>query len=509
MSDIYENNFYEKKSKLSKSHKKIADYIVSHYDKSAFMTAAKMGKTVDVSESTVVRFAVSLGFEGYPEMQKAMQEMVLNRLTSVQRLEVANDRIGDHDVLSAVLQSDMDKLRQTGEILDRDAFRASVNALLGAKRIYIVGVRSAAPLANFLGYYLGYMFNNVHIVTASGSSEMFEKIVGITAEDAVIAFSFPRYSTATLRAAGYCRSVGATVVGVTDFGSGVYLHETVGRMFTLEVSSGGNIFLPMADLTGSDCRMFAGNVKEEDLGKTMRVGKYDLRIAGTHLVACPWLLQMSQEMFDNYIAPGTTTQVSLTIENYAYTKRVLSAVQKMDFIAISPYQLGATAQVQSLVVERLQTLAICAAVLIVVLALLCVPFVDIAAAVEAAKGTNIKIGAENVHFEEKGAYTGEVSCAMLKEIGVQYVIIGHSERRQYFGETDETVNKRALACHENGITPIICVGENLSEREKRILTLRFFRGKTQMEVADEIGISQAQVSRLEKNALKFMKKYVQ
>ena len=159
------------------------------------------------------------------------------------------------------------------------------------------------------------------------------------------------------------------VVGVTDFGSGVYLHETVGRMFTLEVSSGGHIFLPMADLTGSDCRMFAGNVKEEDLGKTMRVGEYDLRIAGTHLVACPWLLQMSQEMFDNYIAPGTTTQVSLTIENYAYTKRVLSAVQKMDFIAISPYQLGATAQVQSLVVERLQTLAICAAVLIVVLAL--------------------------------------------------------------------------------------------------------------------------------------------
>jgi DNA-binding MurR/RpiR family transcriptional regulator len=149
-------------------------------------------------------------------MQKAIQEMVLNRLTSVQRIEVANDRIGDQDVVSMVLHSDMEKLRQTGEILDRDAFRASVNALLNAKRIYIVGVRSAAPLANFLGYYLGYMFNNVHIVTSSGSSEMFEKIVGITAEDAVIAFSFPRYSTATLRAAGYCRSVGATVVGVTD-----------------------------------------------------------------------------------------------------------------------------------------------------------------------------------------------------------------------------------------------------------------------------------------------------
>ena len=206
----------EKAPAFSKGQRAIAKFITESYDKAAFLTASKLGKTVGVSESTLVRVAVELGYDGYPSMQKAMREMVLNRLTSVQRIEVANDRIGDQDVVSMVLQSDMDKLRQTGEILDRDAFRAAVNALLGAKRIYIVGVRSAAPLANFLGYYLGYMFNNVHIVTASGSSEMFEKIVGITAEDAVIAFSFPRYSTATLRAAGYCRSVGATVVGVTD-----------------------------------------------------------------------------------------------------------------------------------------------------------------------------------------------------------------------------------------------------------------------------------------------------
>jgi DNA-binding MurR/RpiR family transcriptional regulator len=206
----------EKAPTFSKGQRAIAKFITESYDKAAFLTASKLGKTVGVSESTVVRFAVELGFDGYPSMQKAMREMVLNRLTSVQRIEVANDRFGDQDVVSSVLQSDMEKLRQTGEILDRDAFRAAVNALLAAKRIYIVGVRSAAPLANFLGYYLGYMFNNVHIVTASGSSEMFEKIVGITAEDAVIAFSFPRYSTATLRAAGYCRSVGATVVGVTD-----------------------------------------------------------------------------------------------------------------------------------------------------------------------------------------------------------------------------------------------------------------------------------------------------
>jgi DNA-binding MurR/RpiR family transcriptional regulator len=179
------------------------------------MTANKLGKTVGVSESTVVRFAVELGYDGYPKMQKALQEMVLNRLTSVQRIEVANDRIGDQEVVSMVLQSDIDKLRQTDETLSREDFSAAVNAILNAKRIYIMGVRSAAPLANFLGYYLNYMFNNVHIITNSGT-EMFEKIVGITSEDAVVAISFPRYSSSTLRGAQYCRSTGATVIGLTD-----------------------------------------------------------------------------------------------------------------------------------------------------------------------------------------------------------------------------------------------------------------------------------------------------
>ena len=162
---------------FSKGQKRIAHYITECYDKAAFMTANRLGKTVGVSESTVVRFAVDLGFDGYPSMQKAMQEMVLNRLTSVQRIEVANDRIGDQDILSMVIQSDIEKLRRTGELVSRDDFNASVKAVLNAKRVFILGVRSAAPLANFLGYYLNYMFNNVHIVTASGTSEMFEKIV--------------------------------------------------------------------------------------------------------------------------------------------------------------------------------------------------------------------------------------------------------------------------------------------------------------------------------------------
>ena len=201
---------------FSKGQRLIAKFISECYDKAAFMTASRLGKTVGVSESTVVRFAVELGYDGYPSMQKAMQEMVLNRLTSVQRIEVANNRIGDHDVLSAVLHSDIEKLRQTEETVNRQDFNAAVNAILGAKRVFILGVRSAAPLANFLGYYLNYMFNNVHIITASGSSEMFEKIVGVNSNDVVIAFSFPRYSTSTGKGARYCRSTGATVIGLTD-----------------------------------------------------------------------------------------------------------------------------------------------------------------------------------------------------------------------------------------------------------------------------------------------------
>ncbi len=206
----------EKQPTFSKGQRLIAKYITESYDKAAFMTANRLGKTVGVSESTVVRFAVDLGFDGYPAMQKAMQEMVLNRLTSVQRIEVASNRIVGQDVVSMVIHSDMEKLRQTGENLSREEFSASVNAILAADRVYILGVRSVAPLANFLGYYLNYMFQNVHVVSGCGASEMFEKIVGVNSRDVVIAFSFPRYSSATTKGAQYCRSTGATVIGVTD-----------------------------------------------------------------------------------------------------------------------------------------------------------------------------------------------------------------------------------------------------------------------------------------------------
>jgi len=208
--------FEEKEPTFSKGQRRIAGYIAESYDKAAFMTASRLGKTVGVSESTVVRFAVELGYDGYPEMQKAMQEMVMNRLTTVQRIGVANDQIGNQDVLTKVLQADADKIRQTAEMVSRDDFRTAVDVILKARRIYLLGVRSAAPLASFAGYYMNYMFDDIRVVTASGAGEMFENLVNITPDDVVIAFSFPRYSSATLKAAQYCRGIGATVIGITN-----------------------------------------------------------------------------------------------------------------------------------------------------------------------------------------------------------------------------------------------------------------------------------------------------
>ena len=201
---------------FSKGQRAIAAYIMESYDKAAFLTASKLGTIVGVSESTVVRFAMELGYDGYPSMQKALQEMVVNRLTSVQRMGVASDRIGNQDVLTAVIQSDIDKLRQTAETINKDHFNAAVEAVLKARRVFILGVRSTAPLASFLGYYLSQMLDTVHTVTTSGTSAVFEQVISVDERDAVIAFRFPRYSPSTAQGALYCRSKGAAVIGITD-----------------------------------------------------------------------------------------------------------------------------------------------------------------------------------------------------------------------------------------------------------------------------------------------------
>ena len=201
---------------FSKGQKQIARFILEHYDKAAFMTASRLGVTVGVSESTVVRFATELGYDGYPHLQRALQEMIRNKLTSVQRMEVAGDRMGGRDVLQTVLHADTDMIRVTRDEIDRDAFQGAVDALMGAKRIYILGVRSSSALASFLGFYFNLLFENVTLVHTNSVSEIFEQVLRVGPGDVLFGISFPRYSKRTLSAMKYARDRGARVIALTD-----------------------------------------------------------------------------------------------------------------------------------------------------------------------------------------------------------------------------------------------------------------------------------------------------
>ena len=191
-------------------------YIERHYDKAAFMTASRLGTTVGVSESTVVRFATEIGYDGYPSLQKAMQEIIRSKLTSLQRIEVTNERIGRTDLLESVLNADMDTIRNTLDEVSREEFRAAVETIVAARRIYIVAARSAAPVASFLAYYFNMIFENVTAVNAASESEFFEKMFRIDEKDAVIGFSFPRYSSSVAKALHFASDKGAAVISVTD-----------------------------------------------------------------------------------------------------------------------------------------------------------------------------------------------------------------------------------------------------------------------------------------------------
>lgn len=206
----------ENMATFSKGQKRIANYILNSYDKAAFMTASRLGKKVNVSESTVVRFAAELGYDGYPDMQKSLQKMIRNRLTSVQRIEVTNDRIGDQDLLSMVLQSDIEKIRLTLEELDREHFEKAVDAIVSARKIYIMGVRSSTAIATFLTFYLNLILDNVVEVTANTTSEVFESLLRVGEGDVVLGVSFPRYSSRTVQAMRFAQDRGATTVAITD-----------------------------------------------------------------------------------------------------------------------------------------------------------------------------------------------------------------------------------------------------------------------------------------------------
>ncbi|MBQ2774396.1 MAG: MurR/RpiR family transcriptional regulator [Clostridia bacterium] len=203
-------------SSLSKGHKKIADYITKNYDKAAFMTAAKLGNKVGVSESTVVRFATELGYDGYPELQKNLQEVVKNRLTSVQRMEVAGANVSGGDILERSFASDIETIKATREQTSREAFNASVEAINKARHIYVLGVRSSASLASFAAFYLNFVYDHVTLIEPTGTGESFEQAFRINSEDVCIAISFPRYSKQTINMLQFISDRGATVISITD-----------------------------------------------------------------------------------------------------------------------------------------------------------------------------------------------------------------------------------------------------------------------------------------------------
>ena len=202
-------------TRLSKGQKLIAQYILNNYDKVAFMTACKLGETVGVSESTVVRFANALGYSGYPKLQAALQELIKNKLTTVQRVEMANDYSDENTILNKILKGDIDNIRETLEEIDGEAFQEAVSRLLKARKIYILGMRTSFVVAQYLGFYLGIILDNVHTVRMD-MGDAFEQIVRIGEDDVVIAFSFPRYSKKSFQLVKYAKEKGAHVISITD-----------------------------------------------------------------------------------------------------------------------------------------------------------------------------------------------------------------------------------------------------------------------------------------------------
>ena len=216
MADSFQDRIGVFYSGLSKGHKRIADFIKNNYEKASFMTAAKLGKTVGVSESTVVRFASHVGFDGYPELQKHLQELFKSHLTSVQRMEVAANRMGGDDIINDAFAADAEMLKRTREGVSREDFFGSVAAINKAHKIYVLGSRSSASLASFAAFYLNYLCDNVVLIDTSSTSEMFEQMFRISEQDVCIAISFPRYSNQTINALSFAKSRGATIISITD-----------------------------------------------------------------------------------------------------------------------------------------------------------------------------------------------------------------------------------------------------------------------------------------------------
>lgn len=201
---------------FSKGQKSIANFILEHYDEAAYMNAAMLGTVANVSESTVVRFAMMLGYKGYPEFLRDLNDLVKSKLTAIQRVGVSKMLIGEEDIVNRVLTVDADCVRKSANIVDRDDFEAAVDAIVNAQYIYILGIRSSSALATFLNFYLSMMFKNVKLISSTSASEMFEQIRAIDDGDIMIGISFPRYSQRTVKALDYAKKRGAKVLSITD-----------------------------------------------------------------------------------------------------------------------------------------------------------------------------------------------------------------------------------------------------------------------------------------------------
>ena len=255
---------------MSKGQKRIAAYITEHCDKAAYMTASRLGEEAGVSESTVVRFAIELGYDGYPELHRAMQEALRKRLTTVQRMEVANNRFAEGGVLETVLNGDADRIRSTLESIDQDAFESAVEAILSAGTIYVIGMRSSFALAEFLDYNLSLIFKNVHLVRNAGGSEIFDHLMRVKEGDAVIAISFPRYSSRVINAVKFANDKNAKVIAITDSPSSPIAKNATAALFAKSdmASFADSLVAPLSIINALLAAI--GVKKKDEVAETLR-----------------------------------------------------------------------------------------------------------------------------------------------------------------------------------------------------------------------------------------------
>lgn len=254
---------------FSKGHRRIAEYIISNYDKAAYMTASVLGSEAGVSESTVVRFAALLGFDGYQQLQKQIREAVRVRMTSVQRVSAANHRMDESEVLDRILIEDAENIRTTLESIDRQAFEKAVDMILSAKNIYILGMRSSAVLADFMSYYFGLLFDNVRLIRPAGGSEIFEHLMKLHEDDVFVAISFPRYTTGVVNATEFASKTGAGVIAITDSQSSpIVPHSDVVLTAKSEMASfADSLVAPMSLINAMIT--YIGKKKEEEVTDTL------------------------------------------------------------------------------------------------------------------------------------------------------------------------------------------------------------------------------------------------